>query len=313
MSTDNPGAQPPNPETQANREAVLSDLAKQIRGHVAKIQKALRASLQFARAAGQALQKAKEIVKDNGGAWLRWCKKNCNLSLRQVQKYMQIAEGFDELIKEGHDPEKLTINQALTLLAGLRDKKKQTADKDSAAPSTAAEKAPSPFQMSETDLRICEWEARRLVNEGRISCTDPPAGEFVQQKVKKLAEQIRKQAIKLVAAQDQNASVKPIHLAIALLERLSQELQARVLLETQNPKAETPVSTPEVNAATSVAPSLTQETSTPLTVQPPTPVAEPPAPALTEPIIPVESVPTNTGKQRKSNRHKRNGTPEPVA
>src|SRR4051812_44307230 len=80
-------AEPPKTSDQR-----LNDLARQIRGHHDKFQKSTRTSLECARDAGLALGQAKETIKDNGGSWTRWLKKNCKLSARQAQKYMQVAE-----------------------------------------------------------------------------------------------------------------------------------------------------------------------------------------------------------------------------
>ena len=167
MNTPNePATNAPAPPTP---EATLQDLAKHIKVQHTKFQNSLRASLGFARSAGDALKKAKEIVKDNGGSWGRWCKKHCNLKDRQAQKYMQIAAGYAELVGRGHDPDKLTINQAVRLLAALRDNQPAPGNAPVAAPPDGepapghdpvaaaapaeAERPQSPYRLSQGELR----------------------------------------------------------------------------------------------------------------------------------------------------------------
>ena len=71
MSTNTPDERPTDAASTPTPQEALKDLAKQILGQHTKVQNSLRASLRFAREADESLKKAKEIVKDEGGAWGR--------------------------------------------------------------------------------------------------------------------------------------------------------------------------------------------------------------------------------------------------
>src|SRR5262245_30216823 len=208
MPTNTANEQPASAGPPPTPKEKLKALAKEIRGHHTKFEKALRASIRYVRAAGEALTKAKEIVKDAGGSFGRWRKKNCKLSARQAQKYMQIAERFDELVRLGHDPDQLTINQALALLKRLRTKEK-TAGKDTAR--TDTDKHRTIFLLPD-EVHTRMRETQRLVSSNQIRFTDDsPEGQFVREKLTTLLRQIRNQAAKLRTAQGESDSVQPVH------------------------------------------------------------------------------------------------------
>lgn len=330
MSADTQNERPTNAAETPTPQEALKDLAKRILGQHAKVQNSLRASLRFAREAGESLKKAKEIVKDEGGAWGRWHKAQCKLSNRQAQKYMQLAEGFGELIRLGHDPDKLTINQALTLLAPLRDKKRapgsdpvpapqgeehppvNDADNDDAAAPAAApaeaERPKIPDRLSQGELRAKTREAQRLVACQQIRFTeDTPEGKFVRDKVKTLVEQIRRQAEKARAAEGQGEPVQAIHLAIALIERLSQELHAGVVVEIREPEEEIPATAPEVHpTADPVPPPSDKE-------RPASPAVPLHASLLSDPSLLAAVAAYKEANQPTTGRHERNGTPALVS
>ena len=296
MSPDTPNERPTNPDAAPDS---LEDLARQIRRHHTKCQNSLRSSLGPAREAGDALKKAKGIIKDGGGSWGRWCRVNCELSSRQAQKYMQLAERFDELVRQGHDPAKLTINQALTLLASLRGGERSSAA-GPAAPAGAG-KPQTPYRVSRGELRARERETQRLVATEQIRfAADTPEGKFVLEKVKALVEQIRRQAARPRAGRAEGDPVLPIHLAIALVERLSQALHAGVVVEVEEARAEAPA--PE--AAPGVAPAA-----------PPPDPGEPPSPpavltpAPAEAALPAEPAAHKAAVRPASGNPRRNGTP----
>ena len=104
-----------------------------------------------------------------------------------------------------------------------------------------------PYRLSQGELRAKTREAQRLVASQQIRFTeDSSEGKFVRDKVRTLVEQIRKQAAKARAVEGQDAPVQPIHLAIALIERLSQELHAGVVVDIQEPEERPPPPPPRL-------------------------------------------------------------------
>jgi hypothetical protein len=270
MSTDTANEQPASTGTPSTPDEKLKALAKEIRRHHTKFLKALRASIHDARAAGEALKKAKKIAKEDGRSFGHWRTTHCKLSPRQAQKYMKIAEGFDE-IKRSHDPDQLTINQALALLKRLRTKEKP-AGQDTVRTDTDKSRR---IVLLPDELHTRTGETHRLVSSNQILFTkDSPEGQFVREKVTTLIRQIRNQAAKPRTAQGESDPVQPVHLAIALIERLSQELYPGVLVKAPESKEESPVEALESKeerggpASPPVPPPSPNEAAVSLTVPP---------------------------------------------
>jgi hypothetical protein len=91
----------------------LAELAAQIDAEHDRAEKAIHDALAHARGAGALLAEAKARVPH--GEWLGWLKAHCNFTPRTAQRYMQLAEHWEEIVAKGG--EGLNLNGALKLLA----------------------------------------------------------------------------------------------------------------------------------------------------------------------------------------------------
>jgi hypothetical protein len=104
-----------NPAIVATAEAPLAELARQINAAHEECEHALRAGMQHARQAGQLLLEVKARV--GHGKWLPWLKANVGFSARTAQRYMLVAERWDELVVKCDTVSHLTYREGLRLLA----------------------------------------------------------------------------------------------------------------------------------------------------------------------------------------------------
>lgn len=97
----------------------LGTLAEEINREHEAAEKAINESLLHARRCGQLLIEAKGACEH--GEWMGWVKGNFRGSQRTANKYMQLAERWQEI--EANSPQRanLSINEALALVAEPRD------------------------------------------------------------------------------------------------------------------------------------------------------------------------------------------------
>jgi hypothetical protein len=97
----------------------LTALADQIRNYHQQAVRAVGQALEHAMNAGDALLKAK--ARQRHGNWASWLRKNCEISPRTAQRYMQLAEARTLLqSKSVAVATHLTIAQALKLLGNKK-------------------------------------------------------------------------------------------------------------------------------------------------------------------------------------------------
>jgi hypothetical protein len=92
--------------------ASLAELAGQINSEHGHVVDAVRDGLEHARKAGVLLLQAKSRVPQ--GNWLAWVRANCTATPRSVQRYIRLAERWDEIVARGG--ERFGIAGALKLL-----------------------------------------------------------------------------------------------------------------------------------------------------------------------------------------------------
>lgn len=271
-------------------ENALQGLAKEIRGHLAKFDKSIRSSLGFARQAGEALIKAKELLP-KGKSWQQWVGDNCQIDIRQAQKYITISRKWGELVQQGHDPDQLSINEAVRLLASPRTKAVSSPKEKAKAEAHGS----APFRLSAAELAVKKQEARRFLGSAQIRFTDEtPEGKLLQETLKAVAEKLRRAVTKLVAAHGNNGQVQEAHYLIALTEKLSLDLQPELVFEVAGADAGN-VSVPAAAAQDASAPPAAKMTS------------QTPSSGQDEPTLPVEP------RNRVSDVHKGNGLTAQVA
>lgn len=91
-------------------ETSLDDLAGQINVEHGLAETAMHDSLMHARRAGEFLRQAKAKIQH--GAWLSWLRANCKVTVRTAQRYMRLAENWDEI----PDKPDLGLHSALSSL-----------------------------------------------------------------------------------------------------------------------------------------------------------------------------------------------------
>jgi hypothetical protein len=109
----------------------LAQLADAVRQHHSRVIGCAHQTFEHARHAGVALNEAKDQMPH--GAWKIWVRENCDVSVRTAQKYMQIANNWNELQTKAPSTALLTIDTAVNLLkkpaGGPRDNTKNTHDR----------------------------------------------------------------------------------------------------------------------------------------------------------------------------------------
>ena len=84
-------------------------------------------ALQYARAAGDALRQAKQLVPYGG--WLAWLDANFKASTKTATDYMRISEAYDGLLRSGSQP--TSIRHALERLKRRRPSPSVSPDESS--------------------------------------------------------------------------------------------------------------------------------------------------------------------------------------
>jgi uroporphyrinogen-III synthase len=59
----------------------------------------------------------KELVEAASKKWLEWVEENCEFSVSQGQRYIRIADRYNELLKKVDDPKHLSMTEALRMLS----------------------------------------------------------------------------------------------------------------------------------------------------------------------------------------------------
>jgi hypothetical protein len=94
----------------------LADLAKEIRDECDAAAQSLRKGIDHALSAGRLLLEAKSQCSH--GSWLPWLEENVpDVTVRQAQKYMRLAENWPRPSANTHPDSYLSIDEALTAIA----------------------------------------------------------------------------------------------------------------------------------------------------------------------------------------------------
>jgi hypothetical protein len=105
--------------TKQSQAMSLTELAVQINAEHGHVETAVRNGLEHARQAGLLLLQAKTRVPY--GNWLSWLETHCKVTSRTAQRYMEIAENWEQLVAKGG--ESLGLKGALKLLSRTDDPK----------------------------------------------------------------------------------------------------------------------------------------------------------------------------------------------
>jgi hypothetical protein len=97
--------------------ASLAELARQINAEHEQVDVAVREGLDHARQAGFLLLQAKSRLPH--GNWLPWLEANCKATARTVQRYMRLAEHWEDVVASGGSG--LALRDALRLLTHRKE------------------------------------------------------------------------------------------------------------------------------------------------------------------------------------------------
>lgn len=111
-----------------------------------------RSALESAKASGELLLQAKALLPH--GQWLPWLEENCQVSPRQAQRYMQVADRW-EAIAKNDAASYLTIDEAIRASESRSDKHREAVSQIEAnLPGLRA--AWQGFNSVERDILVCE-------------------------------------------------------------------------------------------------------------------------------------------------------------
>lgn len=96
----------------------LSALADQINEQHSQATRHATTAIEHARQAGELLSQAKQQIPH--GDWLTWLASNCNVSPRQAQRYLKVANNWQAITKNDATSY-LTIDDAIALTAPKRN------------------------------------------------------------------------------------------------------------------------------------------------------------------------------------------------
>jgi hypothetical protein len=232
------GAAAPAGDAQAQGlDQELERLAKEINKHLRQLTDLTLKSATLARDIGKGLLRVKEIVRGQKDSWMQWTKDHCHLSLRQAQKYMQLARRWDELVKAGYDPAGFTIDQNLALCDHPAGSLPNIDSSSSNKPPATKEADPSFQVASEPLLTEKQLQAYKL-EEQMTFAADTPEGKYLQETTGSLVRQVRRQARRLAkAAATNRPPLDPAVLAFALVNQLRKLLGAAAVVEVVPPAA----------------------------------------------------------------------------
>ena len=207
-------------KTEVAANPKLVELAKRINLGYRKSMSAFRTSLDHAREIGTALMEAKRVLEEAKEKYLVWVKENCEFSAAQAQRYVRIADRWNEVVAKTKDkePGDVTMVKVLKLLSRSDDGK------------TAKSPSATKLTISSTD-NLSEQRAQAEAVEFK---EDSPARTFAE----KQAAQIAQQIVRLVNRKDENApkdrggnQLDKNVAALALLHQIQRALQAELLFE----------------------------------------------------------------------------------
>jgi hypothetical protein len=101
-----------NRESASLESSSLSAVAKRINDHHSQATRHATTAIEHARQAGELLNQAKALVAH--GQWIGWLSDNCDVSPRQAQRYMKVANNWLAITKNDA-ASYLTIDDALSL------------------------------------------------------------------------------------------------------------------------------------------------------------------------------------------------------
>lgn len=199
-------------EKNRGHSAKLTKLAGKINDGHKRCLKALRSSLAYARETGTFLLEAKSTLDAWGQEWLPWVQENCDFSISQAQRYMRIADRYEELLDTVKDKDDLTMSDALKLLSP---------GKGEAKPS------PKRFQVfSDAEASDRAMDAARLCFP-----KDSAEEKFIKEKAEALARQVIATAKRSKLTDKDDKKIEEIQVAIALIHQLKKALQLSLVVE----------------------------------------------------------------------------------
>ena len=211
----------------------LTKLAAKINaGHkecLTALEKSLGTFLEHARHTGTLLQEAKDKVAMAGERWLTWFEEHCGFSVAQAQRYMRIANRYDELKKSGGNLTRLSLREALRLLSansGTKAKQRRRA-------------SPPLFKVS-SQAEVAKLT--RKAPEVRLP-DDSPEKRFVGAKASEIARQVLALARKSQLKDNGEDPINQAQLAVALLEQLKASLDATLVVEVKGAGTSKPAGT----------------------------------------------------------------------
>ena len=104
-------------------EDTLAPLADRINDSHQRFLRSLRHALAHARDTGTLLLEAREKVEAAGERWLPWVQAHCQFSVSEAQRYVRIANHYNQLLEQGDDLAKLSMTAALRLLSSTAGKR----------------------------------------------------------------------------------------------------------------------------------------------------------------------------------------------
>lgn len=178
----------------------LKELATRIRTEHKAAEQSVRTALVHARAAGEALNQAKELLLSQGGEvrWLAWVDDNCGLEPRTAQGYMRIAANWKR-IGEVFNAKRISyigVREALDSIADPKDEpdpEAEAAQLEALADEVEEELTPEEKEQLKTEQEEDREHQRRQERErqdqtdGRRDLYDRMAA--LQAKLRKLSRQ----------------------------------------------------------------------------------------------------------------------------
>jgi len=225
-------------------DAELIRLTKVIKGELSKLTGSLRKTTETAYQIGLNLKAVRKLVKAAKKSWEDWVNANLSIEIRQVQKYVRLADRWEKLKAGGHDPASMTIEQCLAVLAkpsgpipGVKE--------DKSTEVAAVKPTANGFSLSGTsELTDKKLLANELQESEQFFAAESEEKKFVADKLAALVRQIRQVAQKIGKGKEGPQGDVAV-LAIALSNKIVSELKTLPVLEIAEATAEqTPVADP---------------------------------------------------------------------
>ncbi len=209
----------------------IARLTKEIKGQLNEMDRKVRQTSETARQIGLKLKEVKSLVKAEKNSWEQFVKDELLIEKRQAQKYMRLADRWNDLMAKG-EPAKLTIEQCLALLVmpngpieglGKLTRKEGATEKPKSA---AVEKPTDPgFCVSSTsELKDKKLQASDLRDSEEFLAADSGMKKFMDDTLAMLTRQIRQNAQKLSKGKEGPWSDMAV-LALAITNEIALELK----------------------------------------------------------------------------------------